>query len=155
MPRNASADLQRLLDRARKASLKAYAPYSGIRVGAAALVSSGKVYPGCNVENASLGLTSCAERVAIQNAVAAGERQILAVAVFSPDMKSIAPCGACRQVMAEFSGPDGLLVILEGKKGAESIPLEKLLPRAFCARNARLPAPGCRLPGRPPGRSSL
>jgi cytidine deaminase len=131
----AGADHKRLLDRARKASLKAYAPYSGIRVGAAVLGAGGKVYAGCNVENASYGLTVCAERAAIQNAVLAGERKITAVAVFSPDIGSIMPCGACRQVMAEFSGPDGLLVILEGKKGTETMPLGKILPRAFCAKS--------------------
>ncbi|MFH0809054.1 MAG: cytidine deaminase [Pseudomonadota bacterium] len=120
-----------LLHQAKKASMKAYAPYSGIRVGAAAIAASSKVYTGSNVENASFGLTACAERVAIQNAVSAGERKILAVAVFSPDIRSIMPCGACRQVMAEFSGPDGPLIIVEGKNGIEAIPLEKLLPRAF------------------------
>jgi len=135
------AELRRLFDRARKASSKAYAPYSKIRVGAAALAASKKTYTGCNVENASSGLTVCAERTAIQKAVSAGEREIVAVAVFSPDMKCITPCGACRQVMAEFCGPDGLLVILEGKEGTETVPLERLLPRAFSARSTRLPAP--------------
>jgi cytidine deaminase len=135
MPITTSAELIRLLDRARKASLKAYAPYSGIRVGAAALAAGGKVYTGCNVENASSGLTVCAERVAIQNAISAGEKRMAAVAVFSPDMKSITPCGACRQVMAEFETPasPGLLIIIEGKKGIEVMPLGELLPRAFRA----------------------
>jgi cytidine deaminase len=133
MPIPASADLKRLLDRARKASLNAYAPCSGIRVGAAAKAASGKVYTGCNVENASLGLTICAERVAIQNAVAAGERQIVAVAVFSPDMKSITPCGACRQVMTEFAPParPGLMVIMEGKNGPRAVALSRLMPEKF------------------------
>jgi len=147
---------ERLLERAREASLKAYAPYSGIRVGATALAASGGTYTGCNVENASSGLTVCAERAAIQNAVSAGEREIVAVAVFSPDIKSITPCGACRQVMAEFAtrAPPGLLIIVEGKKGTETIPLRRLLPRAFSTRSIQLPAAGCRLPGRPPQRSS-
>ena len=133
MPIPTSADLRRLLARARKASLKAYAPYSGIRVGAAARAAGGKVYTGCNVENSSSGLTVCAERVAVQNAVSAGEEKIVAVAVFSPDMSSITPCGACRQVMAEFAGPakPGLLVIMQGKNGPKTVPLPDLLPEEF------------------------
>ena len=125
-----------LMTAARRAANSAYAPYSGTRVGAAALTGNDRVFVGCNVENASYGLTNCAERVAIQNAVAAGEKRIVAVAVFSPDMKGITPCGACRQVMAEFSPPasPGLLVIVEGQKGTEAIPLGKLLPRAFGAK---------------------
>jgi cytidine deaminase len=130
-------DGARLLARAREASLMAYAPYSRIRVGAAVLCAGGNVHTGCNVENASYGLTVCAERVAIQNAVSAGERKILAVAVFSPDMRSIMPCGACRQVMAEFGTPasSGLMIIVEGKKGTETIPLAELLPRVFGAKS--------------------
>ena len=124
-------DARRLLDTARKASQKAYAPYSNIRVGAAALSTSGKIFTGCNVENASLGLTCCAERVAVQNAVAAGERELVALAVYSPDIKRITPCGACRQVMAEFADPRGLLIIIDGEKGAEPVSLGSLLPAEF------------------------
>ena len=125
-----------LVTAARRAANNAHAPYSGIRVGAAALTRNDRVFVGCNVENASLGLTNCAERVAVQNAVAAGEKRIVAVAVSSPDIKGITPCGACRQVMAEFATPGspGLLIIVEGKKGTEAIPLGKLLPRAFGAK---------------------
>lgn len=132
-----TAGWKTLLDKAKKASTNAYAPYSGIRVGAAAIAASGNVHTGCNIENASIGLTVCAERVAIQNAVSAGERKIVAVAVFSPDIKSIMPCGACRQVMAEFGtlASPGLLIIVEGKKGPETIPLVELLPRAFGAKS--------------------
>jgi cytidine deaminase len=125
-----------LMTAARRAANCAHAPYSGVRVGAAVLTGNDRVFVGCNVENASYGLTNCAERVAIQGAVAAGERSVRAVAVFSPDIKGITPCGACRQVMAEFSSPakPGLLIIVEGKKGLETIPLAKLLPRAFVGR---------------------
>jgi len=126
-----------LLNQAKKASTKAYAPYSRIRVGAAAIAASGKVYTGCNVENASFGLTVCAERAAIHHAVSAGERKIRAVAVFSPDIRSILPCGACRQVMAEFAtrASPGRLIIVERMKGPETIPLAELLPRAFGAKS--------------------
>jgi len=118
---------------ARRAANCAHAPYSGVRVGAAVLTGNDRLFVGCNVENASLGLSTCAERVAIQNAVAAGEKTIAAMAVFSPDIKCITPCGACRQVMAEFEAPGapGLLILVEGKKVTETIALAKLLPRAF------------------------
>lgn len=120
-----------LMTAARRAASSAYAPYSGVRVGAAVLTGNDRVFVGCNVENASLGLTCCAERVAIQCAVAAGERQVVAVAVFSPDIDRITPCGACRQVMAEFSAPGGLSIILGGKGGPRTVPLKKLLPAEF------------------------
>ena len=124
---------QELLDAARVASEKAYAPYSKVRVGAAALTPSGKVFTGCNIENASYGLANCAERVAIQHAATEGEREVLAVAVFSPDMRSITPCGACRQVMAEFATParPGLLVIVQGNNGLRAVALSTLLPDRF------------------------
>jgi len=122
-----------LMTAARRAAGNAHSPCSGIRVGAAVLTGHERVFVGCNVENASLGLTTCAERVAIQSAVAAGEKELVAVAVFSPEIEGITPCGACRQVMAEFRAPapPGLLVLVQGKRGTEAIPLSKLLPRAF------------------------
>ena len=122
-----------LISAARRTANNAHAPSSGSRVGAAALTQDDQAFFGCNVENASFGLTNCAERVAVQSAVAAGEKRIVAVAVFSPDIKGIMPCGACRQVMAEFSAPakPGLLIIVQGKKGLETIPLAKLLPKVF------------------------
>jgi cytidine deaminase len=125
-------DGRRLLAEARKASRRAYAPYSKVRVGAAVLTASGKLFCGCNVENASYGLTGCAERVALQSAVAAGEGKIVAVAVFSPDIDSITPCGACRQVMAEFGGPKGdIKVIMDSERGPRAVPLSELLPYEF------------------------
>ncbi|MEM4729282.1 MAG: cytidine deaminase [Thermoplasmata archaeon] len=120
-----------LLRRARAASGRAYAPYSKVRVGAAALAASGKIFTGSNVENASYGLTVCAERVAIQSAISAGEREIVALAVSSPDMRGISPCGACRQVMAEFAGREGLVVVMEGERDPRAVVLEKLIPQAF------------------------
>jgi cytidine deaminase len=119
-----------LLPVARKAAENAYCPYSGIRVGAAVLAASGNVYSGCNIENASYGLTNCAERVAVQHAVAAGERKLLAVAIFSPDIKAITPCGACRQVLAEFSGPGTLVFLGSGRKRK----LSELLPESFALK---------------------
>ena len=106
----------------------AYAPYSHFPVGAAVL-AGGRVYTGCNVENASYGLTMCAERAAVFTAIAAGERRIYAVAIAGDDQRPTAPCGACRQVLHEF-GPD-MLVIMAG--GGETVvrTLTELLPLGF------------------------
>ena len=105
MAKNISARVCRQLEKvARAAAKKSYSPYSEFPVGAAVLAASGKIYAGCNVENASYGLCNCAERTAIFTAAAAGERRILAVAVFTPTAQPTSPCGACRQVINEF-GP--------------------------------------------------
>jgi cytidine deaminase len=121
-----------LLAQARAAAARAYAPYSRFRVGAAVRAGN-QVHTGCNIENASYGLAICAERVAIFAAVAAGARRIVAVAVACVDagaeaaMHERMPCGACRQVMAEFGDPDlGVHV-----DGAGSFRLDELLPQAF------------------------
>src|SRR5476651_2485599 len=103
------APLKRRLEKAARDAVKAcYAPYSKYRVGAAVLAGSGKIYPGCNVENASYGLCNCAERTAIFTAVAAGERKLTAVVVYTPTPLPTMPCGACRQVINEF-GPQALV----------------------------------------------
>jgi len=105
----------------------AYAPYSNFQVGAAVLAVDGRVFAGCNVENISFGLTNCAERVAIGAAVAAGAREFLAIAVVADTAVPISPCGACRQVMAEFGVP---VVMLANRTAREPFRLEELLPRA-------------------------
>ncbi len=94
--------VQELLEGAQQAKKIAYAKYSNFRVGAALLTANGKIYKGCNVENSSYGLTCCAERVAIFKAVSEGERDFRAIAVVSDAQEYCTPCGACRQVMAEF-----------------------------------------------------
>jgi cytidine deaminase len=91
---------------ARAASANAHCPYSKFAVGAAVHTADGRVFTGCNVENASFGLTICAERNAIFQAVAAGAREVVAVAVYTPTRKPVSPCGACRQVIAEFGAAD-------------------------------------------------
>lgn len=91
-----------LIERARGASAGAYAPYSGFSVGAAVLDSDGQVHVGCNVENASYGLTSCAERNALAAAMVAGQKDLVAIAIYVPGLKLFEPCGACRQVMLEL-----------------------------------------------------
>ncbi len=122
---------EELLAAARAAALLAYAPYSRFRVGAA-VAAGGAVYIGCNVENASYGLSICAERNAIFHAVAAGHRRIEAIAVACIDAMAGArslsmPCGACRQVIAEFGAPATPVFV----DGAGSFALEALLPDAF------------------------
>jgi cytidine deaminase len=125
-----------LLARARQAATRAYAPYSKFPVGAAVLTADGSIYTGCNVENASIGLTMCAERSAIGAAVNAGHRDIAAVAVSAPKSLLTTPCGACRQVLNEFRPVSGeMLVIVDDGGGGEAVALSELLPAAFGPRN--------------------
>ena len=121
-----------LLDRARQVRENAYAPYSRFPVGAALLATDGRVFTGCNVENASYGLANCAERVAIGKAVSEGAREFTAIAVIGPEnAQPCAPCGACRQVLYEF-GPD-LPVVFPSvdASGYQVQPMGELLPGAF------------------------
>lgn len=126
--------LRRLETAARRAARAAYAPYSKFSVGAAVLTGSGKIFTGCNVENASYGLCNCAERTAIFTAVAAGERTLRAVAVCTSTVTPVSPCGACRQVINEF-GPQALVLgVCDGADRFE-LPLSQLLPEAFGPEN--------------------
>ena len=122
--------LRRLEKAARTAAKKSYSPYSKFPVGAAILTGSGKVYTGCNVENASYGLCNCAERTAIFSAVAAGERKVRAIAVFTPTPQPTMPCGACRQVINEF-GPHAEIVSVCASNQRITTTLDALLPAAF------------------------
>lgn len=118
-----------LVAAARRAMENAYAPYSGIRVGAALRTGAGAVFTGCNVENASYGLTLCAERVAVACAVAAGHRDLVALAVVSDNEEVRSPCGACRQVLCEFN-PD-IPVVFVNPAGTRRFKARELLPEAF------------------------
>jgi cytidine deaminase len=118
-----------LVTAARAAQQQAYAPYSHFHVGAAIEAEDGRVFVGCNVENASYGLTICAERAAVCAAVAAGVRRFRRAVVVSESDPPAAPCGACRQVLAEF-GP-GLRIDGVGPKGTLSWTMKELLPAAF------------------------
>jgi len=130
MPKPYKLNPKDLIKLARGARSKAYAPYSRFKVGAALLAKSGKVYTGCNVENASYGLTCCAERNAVFQAVGRGERDLIAIAIVSDSPEPTAPCGACRQVLSEFA-PE-LEVIMAGAKGrVKTRRLKELLPDSF------------------------
>lgn len=124
-----SADERALVDAARVASERAYARYSGYRVGAAIRSDDGRVFVGCNVENASYGATMCAERSAIFGMVSAGARGIVAVCVYAPAEPLAMPCGMCRQVIAEFCLDAPVLVA--GPSGVLRRSFAALLPEAF------------------------
>ncbi len=131
-----SVDDSRLLARAAEARSHAYAPYSGFPVGAAVLCASGTIYAGCNVENAAYPSGVCAERAAVAAAIAAGERDIVSVAVIAGSERPVPPCGQCRQVLAELApGARVLLANLDGAR-LETTP-EALLPGAFVANDIR------------------
>jgi len=121
-----------LLDRARQAALHAYAPYSGFRVGAALRLTNGEIVTGANVENVSFGLTICAERSALVQAVSqfGPEIRIEAVAIANLNKASSPPCGACRQVLSEFILPDAP-VIFPAEDGVRTMAFRELLPMAF------------------------
>ena len=118
-----------LIAAARRARLNAYAPYSKFRVGAAVLSANGQVFTGANVENASYGLSHCAERVAIHQAVAAGHRNLRTVAVVADGEEATMPCGACRQVMAEFGIRKVIVATPKGRTRVRS--LTQLLKEPF------------------------
>ncbi len=127
-PRAAHPAREELVRAARRARRRAYAPYSGFKVGAAVLTRSGAIVTGCNVENASYGLSVCAERAAVQRAVAEGHRGMKAIAVVAGS-SGATPCGACRQVMREFGIAE---VIVAGPRGApRTFTLAELLGYPF------------------------
>lgn len=124
-------DYINLLEKAKEVSHNAYAPYSKFLVGACVLAGSGEIYVGCNVENASYGLTICAERSAISNAIANGETSISAIALYSPNMQNCTPCGACRQVILEFQKDKEIEIITEGDGQINVYKINELLPNSF------------------------
>ena len=120
-----------LIEKAKEASKNAYVPYSKFKVGACALFESGNIYTGCNVENSSYGLSLCAERNALSNAIAAGEKtKLVAIAIVSPNMKFCTPCGACRQWITEFS-KDAKVILEKEDSSIEAIDIKELLPYTF------------------------
>ncbi len=122
--------MQNLIRAARSAQKHAHAPYSEFPVGAALLTSTGKIFTGCNVENASFGLTICAERVAVTKAVSEGYRKFRAIAVVAPH-KTLTPCGACRQFLAEFGDIEIICADSRRPGNPRNFRLSQLLPEAF------------------------
>lgn len=110
---------------------RAYCPYSNFKVGAAVLFDSGKVYGGCNIENVSFGATNCAERTAIFKGISEGEKHITAIAVVGSLTSYTAPCGICRQVIAEFGGSDTKIIIAKSESDYIVKSLGEVLPGAF------------------------
>lgn len=130
---------RQLMDKAHEARKSSYSPYSGYAVGAALLAASGKIYLGCNIENASYTPTVCAERVAFFKAVSAGERQFVAIAIVGANAheepsRPCPPCGVCRQVMSEFCGPE-FVVLLGDREEYQIVPFADLMPYTFTMDN--------------------
>ena len=123
-------DYEKLLKEAEKARGKAYTPYSKFKVGAAVLTTDGKIFTGCNIENASFGLTVCAERVAILKAISEGSYKFEAMAIIGDTKRPCSPCGACRQVISEFG--EDIKIAMSNLKGDVKIKkISELLPEAF------------------------
>ena len=131
--RSPRAVASKLVEIAREARLRAYAPYSRFLVGAALLGADGRIFTGCNVENGSYGATICAERTALVKAVSEGCREFAALALVTSERPPVTPCGVCRQVLAEFA--PALRLLLASTRGPhETVSLARLLPRAFRLR---------------------
>ena len=121
---------EKLIEAAKRVRENAFAPYSNFKVGAAIATKSGKIFTGCNIENASYGLTICAERVAIFKAISEGETEFTQIAVVADTPELTPPCGACRQIIWEFCGD--VPVIFANLEGVtETVQMKELLPRAF------------------------
>lgn len=121
----------KLVQAAVEAAEKAYVPYSHFPVGAGVLTKDGRIFQGCNIENASFGLTNCAERTAVFKAVSEGHRDFRAIAVYGETKQPISPCGACRQVMAEFFKSDSKVILIAEDKSTVEMTVGELLPYSF------------------------
>lgn len=124
-------DKEQVVQAAIEARSRAYAPYSNYSVGAAVLATSGRIYQGCNIENASYGLTICAERVALSSAVAAGEKAFELLVVAGGAEKPGMPCGACRQFIVEWTTPDFPVIVVSASGQRIELSIAELMPYAF------------------------
>ncbi|MGG3738880.1 cytidine deaminase [Aeribacillus pallidus] len=123
--------IEQLIEEAKKAREKAYAPYSKFQVGAALLTEDGKLYHGCNIENAAYSLCNCAERTALFTAYSEGVRNFKAMAVVADTNRPVPPCGACRQVISELCPPKMKVILTNLKGDVQEMTVEELLPGAF------------------------
>jgi len=123
--------VEKLLEAAQKVKEKAYAPYSHFHVGSALMTDTGKIYTGCNVENTSYGLTICAERNAIFKMISDGERRIMEILVIGDTEEFLPPCGACRQVMTEFSTNDTVVYLCNKQGQWQKTIMGELMPYTF------------------------
>lgn len=139
MPEVLHLNAQQLIEAARQAREKAYVPYSRFPVGAALITEDGTLYTGCNIENASYGLTNCAERTAVFKAVSEGHMRFTTIAVVADTDGPVSPCGACRQVLSEF-GPDARVYLTNLRGDVQETSVRELLPGAF--RETDLPPRG-------------
>jgi len=128
-------EVKKMLRMAAEAKERAYAPYSNFRVGACLKASSGAYYLGCNIENAAFTPTNCAERTAMFKAVYEGERQFEAIAIVSDSLNQTAPCGVCRQVLAEFCDPDMPVICADYEGNYIILELQELLPMSFTKKD--------------------
>lgn len=131
---------EQLLEHAIAARENAYVPYSKFPVGAALLTADGKVYLGCNIENAGYSMTNCAERTAMFKAVSEGDRKFVALAVSADTAGPVSPCGACRQVLAEFCAPDMPVYLTNLKGDVQDTTISELLPGAFSTEDLKYAA---------------
>lgn len=135
MKNNHPIDWDNLAIQAKAGFDKAYAPYSQFHVGAAAVSENGVVVKGCNVENASYGLTVCAERNCLAQGVIAGETRFSAIAIYTNQEKLTPPCGACRQVIVEFMAPDAIVMAVNHVNACKKWTVNELLPDAFTPKD--------------------
>lgn len=131
---------EQLLEQAIAARGNAYVPYSNFPVGAALLTADGKVYLGCNIENAGYSMANCAERTAMFKAVSEGDRKFVALAVSADTEGPVSPCGACRQVLAEFCAPDMPIYLTNLKGNVQETTISELLPGAFSTEDLKYAA---------------
>ena len=124
-------DIIKLKEEAEKTQTNAYAPYSDFKVGAALLTPKGNIYSGCNVENGSYGLTVCAERNAIFDMVKNGENKISKIVIIGETDDYLSPCGACRQVIAEFADEDAEVYMFNRNRDYKKVTVEEIIPFAF------------------------
>jgi len=135
MDQNNKNEWSVLIPQAKQSFERAYAPYSNFHVGAAAQTKSGKVVCGCNVENASYGLTVCAERNCIAQAIIGGEKEFTSMVIYTEQEKLTPPCGACRQVIVEFFEPTAVIVAVNHLNNQKQWTVNELLPDAFTPKD--------------------